>query len=86
MSNTLQMPDLLSACLNQCRDKQRMIKVMMDANHISERLVSMTQEISDPKVMNAQYWVKRAHTALEKSTHAFPPGNQARVVDYDETP
>ena len=65
------MLDLLSACLNQCRDKQRMIKVMMDANHISERLVSMRQEISDLKVMNAQYWVKRAHTALEKSAHAL---------------
>ena len=47
---------------------------MMDANHISERLVSMRQEISDLRVINARYWVKREHTALDKSAHALREG------------
>jgi hypothetical protein len=49
----------------------RMIVVMMDANHISERLASMRQEMSDLGTSNARYWSKRSHTALEKSASAL---------------
>ena len=51
-----------------------MIVVMMDANHISERLASMRQTISDIRVINARYWVKSQHTALDKSAHALREG------------
>ena len=51
-----------------------MIVIMMDANYISERLVSMRQEISDLKATNARYWVKSPHTALDKSAHALRHG------------
>jgi hypothetical protein len=44
---------------------------MMDANHISGRLASIRQEISDLKVINARYWFKRQHTALDKSAQAL---------------
>ena len=47
---------------------------MMDANHISERLASMRQTISDIRVINARYWVKSQHTALDKSAHALREG------------
>ena len=47
---------------------------MMDANHISERLASMRQTISDTRVINARYWVKSQHTALDKSAHALREG------------
>jgi|ERR1022692_704932 hypothetical protein len=40
---------------------------MMDANHISERLNTIRQEISDLRVTTAQYWSKSQHTVLEKS-------------------
>jgi hypothetical protein len=53
---------------------RRMIVIMMDANHISERLASMRQEISDLKVINARYWVKSPHTALDKSAHSLRQG------------
>jgi len=51
-----------------------MIVVMMDANHISERLATMRQEMSDLRVINARYWVKSQHTALDKSAHALRQG------------
>jgi hypothetical protein len=51
-----------------------MIVVMMDANHISERLAIMRLEISDLRVINARYWVKGQHTALDKSAHALREG------------
>ena len=51
-----------------------MIIAMMDANHISERLASMRQEMSDLRVINARYWVKSQHTALDKSAHALRQG------------
>ena len=51
-----------------------MIVIMMDANHISERLASMRQTISDIRVINARYWVKSQHTALDKSAHALREG------------
>ena len=51
-----------------------MIVAMMDANHISERLASMRQTISDIRVINARYWVKSQHTALDKSAHALQEG------------
>ena len=51
-----------------------MIVIMMDANHISERLASMRQTISDIRVINARYWVKSQHTPLDKSAHALLEG------------
>ena len=53
---------------------RRMIVIMMDANHISERLASMRHEMNDLKVINARYWVKSPHTALDKSAHALREG------------
>ena len=47
---------------------------MMDANHISERLASMRQEMNDLRVINARYWVKSLHTVLDKSAHALREG------------
>jgi hypothetical protein len=44
---------------------------MMDAKHISKRLVSMRQEMSDLGISNARYWSKGSHTALDKSAHAL---------------
>ena len=52
-----------------------MIVIMMDgSNHISERLASIRQTISDVKIINARYWAKSPHTALDKSAHAFREG------------
>ena len=53
---------------------RRMILIMMDANHISERLASMRQEMNDLRVINARYWVKSPHTVLDKSAHALRQG------------
>jgi hypothetical protein len=53
---------------------KRIIVIMMDANHISERLASMRQEMNDLKVTNSRYWVKSPHTALDKSAHALRQG------------
>ena len=50
---------------------RRMIVIMMDANHISERLASVRQEMNDLRVINARYWVKSPHTVLDKSAHAL---------------
>ena len=47
---------------------------MIDANHTSERLASMRQAISDIRAINARYWVKTQHTALDKSAHALREG------------
>jgi hypothetical protein len=41
---------------------------------ISERLARMRQEMNDVKIINARYWVKSPHTALDKSAHAFWQG------------
>ena len=51
-----------------------MIVVMTEVNHISERLVSMRQAIRDIRVINARYWVKSQHTALDKSAYALREG------------
>jgi hypothetical protein len=48
-----------------------MIVVMMNANHISERLASMRREMSDLGISNARYWSKSSHTALDKSAHVL---------------
>ena len=48
-----------------------MIVVMIDANHISERLNSLRQEISDLRVTTARYWIRNQHTALDKSASAL---------------
>jgi hypothetical protein len=53
---------------------ERMIVIMMDANNISERLASMRQQIDDVRVINARYWVKSPHTALDKSAYALRRG------------
>ncbi len=47
---------------------------MMDANHISERLAIMRRTIGDIRVINARYWGKSQHTALDKSAHALREG------------
>jgi hypothetical protein len=51
--------------------KGRMIFVMMDANYISERLFSLKNEMSNLKVTNARYWVRKGHTPLQKSASAL---------------
>jgi hypothetical protein len=51
-----------------------MIVIMTDANNISERVASMRQQINDVRVINARYWVKSPHTALDKSAHALRQG------------
>jgi hypothetical protein len=51
-----------------------MIVDMMDANHISVRLASMRQQMSEIRVINARYWVKSEHTVLDKSAHALREG------------
>jgi hypothetical protein len=51
-----------------------MIVIMTDTNQISERLAFMRQEMSDLRVINARYWVKSQHTALDKSAHALRQG------------
>jgi hypothetical protein len=50
---------------------ERMIVVMLDANYISERLSTLKQELSDLRVINARYWSRTAHSALEKSARAL---------------
>jgi len=54
-----------------------MIAVMLDANHISERLSSLKQELSDLRVSNARYWSRSTHSASEKSACAL---NQERLL------
>ena len=56
-----------------------MIVVMIDANHISERLASMRQEISDLRIINARYWSKSQHTALDKSACALRQGRLLQI-------
>jgi hypothetical protein len=34
----------------------------------------MRQEINDVKIINARYWAKSQHTALDKSAHTFWQG------------
>ena len=43
---------------------------MMDANDISERLSSLKQELSDLRIINARYWSRNEHSALQKSARA----------------
>ena len=50
---------------------RRMILVMMDANHISERLSSLKNEMSDLRVANALYCNRKGYTALAKSASAL---------------
>ena len=61
--------------------QERMIKIMIDTNHISERLASMRQEISDLRVINTRYWAKNQHTALDKSAHDL---RQGRLLEIKE--
>ena len=51
-----------------------MIRIMIDPNQISDRLTFMRQEMSDLRVINARYWVKSRHTALDKTAHALRQG------------
>ena len=55
-----------------------MIVGMMDASYISERLASLKQELSDLRVMNARYWSRSEHSALEKSARA---AHQERLLE-----
>jgi hypothetical protein len=48
--------------------------IMMDANYISERLANIKQAIREIGIINARYWVKSPHTALDKSAHALREG------------
>jgi len=48
--------------------------IMMNTNQISDRLVHMRQEMNDVKIINARYWAKSPHTALDKSAQAFWQG------------
>jgi len=50
---------------------RRMILVMMDANHISERLSSLKNEMSELRVTNALYCNRKGSTTLEKSASAL---------------
>ncbi len=56
-----------------------MIGVMIDASHISERLTSLTQEMSDLRVANARYWSRKDHTALDKSARALRQERLLRI-------
>ena len=62
---------------------------MRNTNQLSERLARMRQEMNDVKIINARYWVKSPHTALDKSAHALCQGatsrHQAGIGGDDET-
>ena len=58
---------------------RRMIVVMIDVNHISERLASMRQEMSDLNIATARYWTKNSHTTLDKSAHALRHGRLLQI-------
>ena len=48
-----------------------MLVVMMDANHISERLSSLKNEMSDLRVKNALSCNRKGYSTLEKSASAL---------------
>ena len=50
---------------------RRMIVVVVDANHISERLSSLRNEMSELRVTNALYLNRKRDAALEKSASAL---------------
>jgi hypothetical protein len=52
---------------------------MMDANHISERLSNLRQEISDIRITTALFWSKGQHTALEESAFALRKGRLLEI-------
>jgi hypothetical protein len=65
-------PNTRSALGRQMDAKiRRMIVIMMDANHISERLSSLKNERSDLRVANALYCNRKGYTALEKTASAL---------------
>jgi hypothetical protein len=72
---------ICSAALVRMPRIRRMIVIMMDANHISERLASMRQEMDDLRVINARYWVKSPHTALDKSAQGRLLGIKQELSD-----
>ena len=49
------------------------VELMIDANHISERLASLKLKMSDLRVANVRYWSRKEHTALDKSARALRP-------------
>jgi hypothetical protein len=51
---------------------------MIDANHISERLACLKQEMSDLRFSNARYWSQKEHTVLNKSASAL---RQSRLLE-----
>ena len=48
-----------------------MIVAVVDANHISERLSSLRNEMSELRVTNALYSNRTGYTTLEKSASAL---------------
>ena len=48
-----------------------MIVIMLDANHISERLSSLKKEMSELRVTNALSCNRKGYTTLEKSASAL---------------
>ena len=56
-----------------------MIVAMMDANHISERLSSLKNEMSELRVTNALHLNQKGYAALEKSASAL---RHRRLVAY----
>jgi hypothetical protein len=56
-----------------------MIVIMLDANHISERLSSLKNERSDLRVMNALYYNRKSYTTLEKSASALRQRRLAEI-------
>ncbi len=55
-----------------------MIVLMMDVNHVSERLASLKQQMSDLGISNARFWNRKEHTALDKSARSL---RQSRLLE-----
>jgi len=58
---------------NLALQEHMFVELMIDANHISERLASLKIEMSDLRVANVRYWSRKEHTALDKSARALRP-------------
>jgi hypothetical protein len=62
-----------------------MIVIMMDVNHISERLANIRQAISEIGIINARYRIESPHTALDKSAHTLREGRLLGIMQ-ESTP
>ena len=54
------------------------VELMIDANHISERIASLKLEMSDLRVASVRYWSRKEHTALDKQASAL---RQQRLIE-----